>query len=525
MAVVVVVAVSGCASLRRWWHNGWKVGPEYCPPEAPVAETWLDRNAPSLRTAEPDLWQWWTQLGDPVLDQLVQRVREQNIPLQIAAWRIAEARALRGIAAGNLFPQKQQALAAYSRNRASENAYPFNIFLDAFPFPLYYNNWIAGFDMAWELDLWGKVRRGIEAADASWQASIVDYNALLVSMQAEVAAAYVQLRTLQERLALARKHVELQQETLRLARDRFAAGVVSEIDVRQASAELAVLESAIPTLEEARRKVENALCFLLGSPPGSLRELLEQPAPPPTPPPELVVGIPADLLRRRPDVQKAEWLARAQCARIGVAEADFYPQLAITGAISVQAEEFANLFDGIHGVAGSIGPAFQWKILHYGRLKNAVRAQEARLQQALYNYQNAVLAANREAEDAIVAYLREQQRMRSLQQAVHEAERALQLGLKLYQAGVIDYQRVLDALRAVVAQQDALADSRGKVVLNLIAVYKALGGGWENAHSEESVPESSPSQESERLWPEPVAPQTETEPAPAPVPLARAKAS
>ncbi len=493
LLVAAVLLLSGCTELRHWWHNGLKVGPEYSQPEVVVADRWQDQDAAGLRTDEPDLSEWWTTLGDPVLTELVRRVREQNIPLQIALWRVAESRAQRAIAAGSLFPQKQQAVALYSRNRTSENAYPIDIFVDAFPFPFYYDNWLAGFDMAWELDLWGKIRRGVEAADAAWQASVADYHAALVSLQAEVAAAYVQLRTLETRLALAKKHVQIQREVLKLTQQRFDAGVVSEIDVKQAAAELAVLEAVVPSLEEAHRKVQNALCFLLGLPPGSLDELLGQPAPIPTPPPELVVGIPADLLRRRPDVQKAERLAAAQCAKIGMAEAELFPQLAITGNIAVNSEEFANLFDGIHGVVGSIGPGFQWKILNYGRLKNAVRVEEARFQQALLNYQNTVLAANREAEDAIVAYLREQERLRALQRATREAEGALQLGLKLYQEGVVDYQRVLDALRAVVAQQDALAASQGKVVLNLIAVYKALGGGWEvpqRSAEPEPVPEA-----------------------------------
>ena len=233
--------------------------------------------------------------------------------------------------------------------------------------------------------------------------------------------------------------------------------------MRQAGAELAITESLIPRLEQLHRQVQNGLCLLLGLPPGSLQAELAEPRPIPVPPAAVVVGIPADLLRRRP--------------RIGMAEADFYPQLALTGTIALEAEQFGDLLDW-RSIGGGVGPGLRWNILNYGRIGNRVRVEDARFQQAVLHYQNTVLAANQETEDAIVAYLREQQRVKSLQQATQEVVRALEIGLRLYEQGVVDYQRVLDSQRAAVQQQDALAQSRGQVATNLVAVYKALGGGW-----------------------------------------------
>lgn len=465
--------LAGCTSLDHWWHNRFKVGPNYCGTAAPVANQWIDADNPNVKSDPADYSHWWTVFNDPVLDNLVHTAYQQNLPLKIAGLRILEARAQRGIAAGSLLPQKQEATAAYSRNKFSDSMYPFGLF----PGNREYDDWVAGFDMAWELDIWGKIRRGIEAADANLDAQIENYDDVLVMIQAEVAAAYIQMRALEEQLTYTRENVKIQRSSLDIIQKRFQQGVVGELDVRQAGAQLAITESFIPKLEEAHRRVQNGLCLLLGMPSGSLQAELSEPRPIPAAPAEVVVGIPADLLRRRPDVRRAERQAAAQSARIGMAEAEFYPHFAVTGTISVEAEQFGDLFDW-RSVGGRVGPGLQWNILNYGRIRNSVRAEEARFQQAAVAYQNTVLAANKEAEDAIVAFLREQQRVKSLQRAVDEVVRALQIGLRLYEQGVVDYQRVLDSQRAAVVQQDALAQSRGQVATNLVAVYKAIGGGW-----------------------------------------------
>lgn len=468
-----VFALSGCSGTRQWWNNGMKVGPEYLGVQASVAPQWVDEGDAALQTDWAAHGHWWSVFNDPVLDDLVYAAYQQNLPLQIAGMRIMEARAQRGIAAGNLYPQQQQVSAAFTRNRFSENMYPFGVFPGIRP----YDDWVAGFDMAWELDLWGRIRRGIESADAYLEAQIEGYDDALVMLQAEVAAAYIQLRAIEQQLHYTQHNVDLQRATLDLIKRRFELGVVGELDVRQAGAELAITESSLPQLQQARRQVQNGLCLLLGMPPGSLDAELAGAGSIPMPPAEVAIGIPADLLRRRPDVRQAERQAAAQSARIGIAEAEFYPSLAITGNIAVQAENFGDLFDW-QSRTGRIGPGIQWNVLNYGRIRNRVRVEDARFQQAVLAYQNAVLAANKEAEDAIVAYLRERQRVQSLEQATRETLRALEIGMRLYEEGVVDYQRVLDSQRAAVLQQDLLAQSRGQVALNLVALYKALGGGW-----------------------------------------------
>jgi NodT family efflux transporter outer membrane factor (OMF) lipoprotein len=470
---VAICLLAGCTSTRQWWHNGFKVGPNYGRPPAPVAEVWIDTDNPRVQSQATDYSYWWTVFNDPVLNHLVYTAYEQNLPLKIAGLRILEARAQRAIAAGSLFPQKQQMTGAYAHSKFSDNSYPFG----GFPGNREFDSWSVGFDAAWELDIWGRIRRGIESADANLNAQIENYDDVLVILQAEVAAAYIQMRTLEQRLALVRKNIALQEEALKIIEKRFQGGVVGEVDVRQAKAILAVTESLVPTLQENHRKVQNALCILLGMPPRDLQQELGHLGPIPTAPPQVAVGIPAELLRRRPDVRRAERQAAAQCARIGIAEAEFYPRIAITGTISLDAEQFSDIFRG-DSLAGRVGPGFQWNILNYGRIANSVRAEEARFQQAVIGYQNAVLMANKEVEDAIVAFLREQQRVKSLEQAVHETEQALRIGLFQYEQGLIDYQRVLDSQRALVQQQDALAESRGKIAMNLVAVYKAVGGGW-----------------------------------------------
>ncbi len=479
--VVVVVlplllAASGCTTgPGEWIRNGFKVGPNYCRPPAPVAGEWIDAEDPTISTGAADFSAWWAVFDDPVLNDVVLAAYEQNLPLQIAGMRVLEARAQLGVAAGSLFPQQQRMNGSYTRSRFSENAFPFGMFgLPQWEF----DTWTAGFDAAWELDFWGRFRRRIESADANLNAQVEAYDAALVILQAEVAATYIQVRTLEERLALARKNVELQTKTLRITQDRFNQGVVSELDVQQARSVLAATESLIPVLEANRRKAQNRLCTLLGMPPRDLEAELGGYGAVPTAPPEVAVGVPAELLRRRPDVRRAERQAAAQCARIGIAEAEMYPQFAITGNIAFEAEQFSDLFDW-DSIAGHVGPSFRWNVLNYGRILNSVRAEEAKFSQAVLNYQETVLRANEEAENAITAYLEEQARVKSLRVSTEATARAVELANIQYEQGLIDFQRVLDSQRELVLQQDTLAESRGNVALNLVALYKALGGGWE----------------------------------------------
>ncbi|MBN2023584.1 MAG: efflux transporter outer membrane subunit [Pirellulales bacterium] len=475
--LMLLLVLTGCATgPLEWFRNGFKVGPNYARPPAPVANDWIDAADAHLKSEPADHGYWWTVFDDPVLNGLVQEAHAQNLPLKIAGARILEARAQLGVATGNLFPQEQRANGGFARSEFSENSYPFGDFL----LPrMTYDTWSVGFDAAWELDFWGRFRRMVESAEANLNAQIENYDDVLVILQGEVAATYIQLRTLEERLRLARKNVELQGNTLRITEDRFTKGMVSQLDVQQALANMAATESMIPVLETNHRKARNRLCTLMGMPPRDLEARLGGATGKiPATPPEVAVGIPAELVRRRPDVRRAERQLAAQSARIGVAESELYPHIAITGNIGFEAENFSQLFDWT-SIAGRVGPGFRWNILNYGRIRNAIRVEDARFQQAVLGYQETVLRAGEEAEGAITAYLREQVRVRTLIASTNAVTRAVELANIQYQQGLIDFQRVLDSERALVLQQDQLAESRGNVAVNLVAVYKALGGGWQ----------------------------------------------
>lgn len=499
-------ATSGCTtSLRQWVAQGFKVGPEYCRPAVETADHWRDHQEPGIKTDEPELSQWWTVFNDPVLVQLVESAQRENLPLRIAGLRVLEARYQLGVVRGYLGPQDQMLAGTFKRSMISKNAMPFANFAGSGFIPMVYDDWFIGGQLAWELDFWGRFRRMIESAEANLEAEQESCRAALILLQAETAATYLQLRTVDERLALAEKNVQLQQDTLRIARARFEQGIVSELDVQQAQAALANTESMIPMLKTLRRVSENRLCTLLGMPPQDISEIVGPPGKIPAAPPEVVVGIPAELVRRRPDVRRAERLAAAQSARIGIAEAELYPHIAITGQLGYQAQNFPELFYG-RSLTGIISPGFRWDILQYGRLRNAVRVEDARFRQALLGYQEAVLRACEEAEGAITAFLQEQVRVRALARATEAVEKAVQLALLQYQQGVIDFQRVLDSQRGLVQQQDALAESRGKVAANLVTIYKALGGGWQGGAgmvlaempASETLPPEAPSPQSEK---------------------------
>ena len=472
--LLLVLSLAGCSSTREWWDNGFKVGPNYCPAKATVAESWIEASDPRLHGSGSDNACWWTAFGDPALNQLVAAASQQNLTLKMAGCRILQARAERGIAEGNLFPQQQSLAAQYTRNAMSANSYPFNfITLPNY----YYDNWTSGLNAAWELDFWGRFRRAVEAADANLNAQVEGYDNVLVLLQAEVAANYIQMRSYEERLALARKNLDLQKETLRIATLREQHGLVTELDVQQATTTLGRTESLIPTLQTGCRTAQNRLCVLMGEPPRQLALRIKSPGTIPAPPQEVIVGIPAELLRRRPDVRQAEREAASQSARIGIAEADFYPHIAITGTIGLQAEHLNQLFEP-SSLVGAIGPGISWNILNYGRIRNNVRAQDAQFQKAVLSYRDTVLRANEEVENGIVGFLNEQDRVKSLDKSTRAAARSVEIAMRQYEKGLIAYQPLLDSERDLVQQQDALAESRGSVGINLIAVYKALGGGW-----------------------------------------------
>jgi NodT family efflux transporter outer membrane factor (OMF) lipoprotein len=466
----LALAVGGCTtSVHQWWHNGFKVGPNYSPPAAPISPQWIDAANKELLTEPANVCDWWSAFNDPILNGLIETAYQQNLTLQGAGTRILEARAQRNIAAGNLFPQGQTALGTYLHAQLPNNL--------QVPLPSNVNLWATGFNLSWEIDFWGRFRRSVEAANASYGAAIEDYHDALVMMLSEVATSYVQLRTYEERLQYAQQNVAIQTGSTQIAEERFHGGVATELDMRQARSNLKQTESLIPPLVTGRRQASNALCILMGMPPDDLAARLAA-APIPKPPSTVAVGIPAELLRRRPDIRRAERQVAAECARIGVAEADLYPRLGVNGFLGVAADDISELFTP-HSFAGFVAPMVQWKILNYGRLINNVRVHDARFQNALLDYQQTALVAQREVENAIVGFLESQQQAMSLDQGVAETARSVELVKEQFKEGVTDFNRVYNTESLLVQQQDQLAQTRGDIAANLIALYRALGGGWQ----------------------------------------------
>ena len=407
-----------------------------------------------------------------MLNNLVETAYHQNLTLREAAFRILEAQAQLGIATGNFFPQQQEFCFDYSRNAISKNAANRQYAPKQF-----YNQWDVGFSLSWELDFWGRLRRAIEAADETMEASVEDYDASLVLLISNVAQTYIQVRTLETQIALARENERLQQETLDLALFRRKEGVVSDLDVQQATTNLAQTQSSIPPMIISRRQACNKLCVLMGMPPEEMESRLgNQPIPAVSL--DVAVGIPADLLCRRPDIRRAERLLAAQSEQIGISKAELYPQISITGTIGLESERLSNLTNS-QSLAGTIGPSLRWNILNYGRLLNAIYYQDSKFRELMAAYQNTVLVANQEVEDGLVAFLYSQDQVRSAAKAVEASRKCVELALDQYRAGKIDFNTVFSLERDLVNQQNLLAQARANIVLGLVKVYEALGGGWQ----------------------------------------------
>jgi len=463
------------------------VGPDFTRPAAKVSETWLEASDQRVETGPAENHDWWRVFDDPVLNQLISRAYRENLSLRIAGVRVLEARAQLGIAAGGLFPQTQQAFGSLQYNRVSERA-PQSLFSSNFN----YRQSEIGLQAAWELDFWGKFRRAVESANASWMASIANYDSALVSLTAGVANSYVTIRTLEKRVDIARQNVETQKENLKIAEARFRYGTGSQLDVEQAKTILNDTLASIPVLEAQLRQAKNALSVLLGLVPTDLADLLKGASEIPVSPAHVVVGIPADLLRRRPDIRSAEQQAAAQCAQIGVAKAELYPAFSLTGNFGFLSSDVGNfklsdMFQWRSRTAQT-GPSFQWDILNYGRITNNVRVQDARFQALLITYQNAVLTAQQEVEDNLAAFLKAQDRAGFLAQSVEAAKKSLDLAVIQYREGTKDFTTVLISQQALLNEQDNLASTLGNISSSLVGVYRALGGGWEVREGKDGVP-------------------------------------
>lgn len=472
--LTALLFASGCTSFQEWVHNGFKVGPNFQTPSAAVADQWIDAGDRHIVQKPLEKDAWWDVFADATLEKLIDTAYRQNLDLKTAATRVLEAQAHRNISAGNLFPQTQNAIGNYAHAQLSKNLSIFSNPQAALPSNL--NLWATGFNASWELDFWGRLRRDIEASDADLSASVEAYHDALVTLLADVATSYVQIRTYQQRIRYARRNITIQQGSLALAEATLKAGKGTSLDVEQARSSLAQTEATIPPLVIGMRQASDRLCVLLGLPPRNLAGEFKDGAIP-IAPPQVAVGIPAELLERRPDVRRAVRDVAAQSARIGVAQADFYPRFGVSGFLGYAADDIRHLF-GPSSFTGFILPNFQWKVLNYGRIANNVRVQDARYQERVLAYQQAVLNAGRETEDALVGFVESQVQARSLERSVLAAERSVELVLAQYKEGRVDFNRVFTLQIQLVSQQDLLATAQGNIALNLIAVYRALGGGW-----------------------------------------------
>lgn len=445
------------------------VGPDYVGVRTRVPDTWT-RNV--LRDLGPgsELTGWWRGFNDPALNELIERTRVSNPGLRGALARITEARAQRGIAVSQGLPQAN-AQATYSRNRSSESL---GAPVGDNPRDFY----STGFDAGWEIDLFGGIRRSVQAADANLEAREEDYRDALVTLFAEVALAYVDYRTLEERIAVAQRNISAQRESVELTQGRLDAGLVPRIDVTQATTNLALSEATVPQLRSQLAAAKNRLASLSGGYPSSVESLLARSRGIPVPKAGFSSGLPADLLRARPDIRSAERDLAAQTARIGIAEAELYPRLTLVGDFQLQSLSSGDLFDSASR-AYSFGPSFRWQIFSAGRIRNSIAAEESRAMQALAAYETTVLGAVEEVETSMAAIVNERDRLGDLGRAVASSRETVKLVKDNYEGGLVNFQSVLDSERTRLEAEDQEAFSRGQLAQNYIRLYKALGGGTE----------------------------------------------
>ena len=446
------------------------VGPEYHPPASPAPTAWNTPLEDGLRAeavADPELASWWRSFEDPVLADLVQKAVGGNLDLAQAKAKVREARARRGLQDTDRYPSLD-ANGTARRSRGSQSTGG----------GLERSLYTAGFDAGWEIDVFGGVRRGVEASQGDLEAAEAGLDSVLVSLTAEIGRNYVEARTYQTRLDVAAANLEAQQQTFELIRSRFEAGLSDELALQQARYNLEASRSQIPSLRSGLAAARNRLAVLIGETPGAVDRLMAAKRPIPSAPLTVAVGIPADTLRRRPDIRQAERQLAAQTARIGVAEADLYPKFRLAGSVGLEALNTNDLFDWTSRT-WSIGPSISWKVFDAGAVRRNIEIQTAVQEQLLAAWETAVLEALEEVENTLSTYAQEQVRRDHLAAAVDAARQAEALASQKYQAGLMDFASVLDAQRSLLAYQDQLAVSEGTVTANLIALYKALGGGWE----------------------------------------------
>ncbi len=453
--------------------SGCMVGPDYHKPPTEVPAKWKEdaHGVTVIQTA--DVSHWWTVFKDPKLDSLVERAVGSNKDLKVAEARVREARAQRQVVASQLYPTVN-ASAGYSTNQGSANVPGGGTTNPS------YNLFQAGFDATWELDIFGKTRRSVEAANANIQVTEENRRDVLVTLLSDVAVSYLQVRGSQLRLAIANSNIVSQKQTLELTEARFAAGLSSELDVAQQKAQLAATEATVPAFETTLRVAIHQLSVLLGLSPGALEEELLQEAPLPPPPPDVPVGLPSELLRRRPDIRSAERQLAQTTAQIGVATADLFPQFSLTGSLGQQSMFTSKFFVPLSNIF-SMGPSVTWPVFDAGRIRANIQVKTAVQEQALISYEQTILIAMKDVEDSLVSYSRGQSTREYLRQSVDANQRAYDISYELYMKGLVDFLNVLVSQRNLFLTQDQLAQTEQQVSTDLVSLYKALGGGWEIA--------------------------------------------
>jgi outer membrane protein, multidrug efflux system len=466
----VVTVLSALTTLA-----GCAVGPNYKEPQVDVPAQYRPTTTQTAGT-EPLEVQWWRTFNDPLLNQYIVSAWQDNLDIRVAAARLREARALRRVSSSAYWPDVV-ASGSYSRSKSGGDFNDNNFGAG--------NNgggerdlYQAGFDAIWELDVFGGIRRSVEAATADVQAAEANLQNTLITLYGEVARNYIELRGFQREIAIAEDNVRAQRETLELTRTRYKAGLTSDLDVARAEAQVAATLSQIPTLVIAARGAGHRLGVLLGREPSALLDELDQPQRIPQPPPTVPIGLPSELLRRRPDIRASERTLAAETARIGVATADLFPRFTLTGDVGWSASQFKNLFNS-SSLGWSAGPGVSWNVFNAGRTRGQIAAQQARTEAALADYQRTVLLAIEEVQNALVSYEQDQIRRETLMQAVESNQRAVNLAQQLYQRGLADFLNVLQAQFNLFASQDALVRSDTQVSADIVALFKALGGGWE----------------------------------------------
>ncbi|CAA0111906.1 Outer membrane protein OprM [Halioglobus japonicus] len=480
MLLALAILLAGCTT----------VGPNYQPPEQiQLPEQWSEEDAVAQSV---QVGAWWMQFNDPVLNQLIEQGARQNLTIAAAGLRIVQARAALGISDALIFPQEQQVNGNFSGLYRNED---------------WFKSAGASLDVGWEMDVWGKYARGIESSEASLYASIASYHDVLVSISAEIARNYINYRTAQERMFLSRQNIAIQRRVVEMTQIQFDSGNVSELDVQQAKAQLFATQSALPTLNIARLQAQNAIAVLLGTIPEEVESLLLAGSEREIPDlnnriretqvsgaagadytkysviphaPQLKGPVDAQTVMRRPDLQVAELQARAQSARIGLTEADLYPQFVLFGSLGVsQTVRSSNSFDLSDAVTATIGPGLSWNIFNYGRIKDRVRIEDALFQESLTNYNQTVLDAVREVTNAIDGYYNNVEKSKYDFGAVQASIRAFNISFNQYNNGLVSYQRLLSTVETMTLREDAYAQTRGNIANQVVGLYKALGGGWE----------------------------------------------